>query len=170
MKSLKTFEEFTRDGVIRRIASNRARAESLAGESARKMRSLKQRIEKLGVDDDNANDYVEYCYDIIMHMVRAIMLIDGFYATGPGAHEAEVSYLTTLEYTGTDVAFADQLRYFRNGILYYGTSLDAEYAEKVIAFTNRMYPRLQDAVQLQPQRRLSCERSDKYITNTIYKQ
>ena len=31
------------------------------------------------------------------------------------------------------------MRYFRNGMLYYGTILDKDYAEKVIGFTKRNY-------------------------------
>ena len=36
----------------------------------------------------------------------------------------------------------DEVRYNRNGIKYYGTTLDKEYAEKVFAFLNKVYPKL----------------------------
>src|SRR3989344_3403622 len=104
------------------------------------MRSLKKRLEKLGVNNENANDYVEYCYDLIMHLVRARLLLDGYSASGQGAHEAEVSYLRIMGFNEKDVQFADQMRYFRNGIVYYGTSLDAEYAEKTIEFEKKVVP------------------------------
>ena len=106
------------------------------------MRYLKKRLEKLGVNNENANDYVEYCYDLIMHLVRARFLLDGYSASGQGAHEAEVSYLRIMGFNEKDVQFADQMRYFRNGIVYYGTSLDAEYAEKTIEFAKKVYPKL----------------------------
>lgn len=32
--------------------------------------------------------------------------------------------------------------HFRNGILYYGTRLDEEYAKKVVEFTKKIYPKL----------------------------
>ncbi len=70
------------------------------------------------------------------------MLIWGFNSSGQGAHEAEVSYLRELNFKEQDVQFADQIRYFRNGMLYYGTLLDKEYAEKVINFTRRIYSEL----------------------------
>ena len=111
-------------------------------ESERKMLSLKERLEKLGIKNENANDYIEYCYDIIMHLVRAKMYLDGYYSSGQGAHEAEVSYLKVLGFDEKEVQFADQMRYFRNGILYYGTTLDDEYAKKVIEFTKKIYPKL----------------------------
>ena len=72
--------------------------------------------------------------------------MEGFCAGGQGAHEAEVSYLRELGFDEKDIKFADQLRYFRNGILYYGTVLDAEYALKVIEFTKRIYPKLKEFV------------------------
>ncbi len=141
------FDEFVKIGVVKRIKADKERSKSLVIESDRKMNSLKERLEKLGVKDENANDYVEYCYDIIMHLVRAKLYLRGYYASGQGAHEAEVSYLRVLEFTEQEVQFADRMRYFRNGILYYGNSFDAEYAEKVIEFTKRIYPRLKEMLK-----------------------
>lgn len=147
MRILKQFEDYVKDGVAKQVTINKERAKSLLIESERKMASLKERLEKLGIKDENANDYVEYCYDIIMHLIRAKLYLDGYSTSGQSAHEAEVSYLRILGFTEKEVRFADQMRYFRNGILYYGTSLDAEYAEKVVGFTKRVYPRLKKMVK-----------------------
>ena len=70
------------------------------------------------------------------------MLEEGYNASGQGAHEAEVSYLRELGFKEKDIQFADQLRYFRNGMLYYGTILDDEYAKLIIEFTNKIYKQL----------------------------
>jgi len=146
MKGLKFFEEYIKEGIAKQIKVDKERAKSLIAESERKIISLKEREEKLGVKDENANDYVEYCYDIIMHLIRAKLYFAGYSTRGQGAHEAEVAYLRTLGFTEKEVQFADQMRYFRNGILYYGTSLDKEYAEKVIIFTKNLYPKLKQLV------------------------
>ena len=103
--------------------------------------------EKLGITNENANDYVEYCYDIFMHLVRAKMLLEGYNASGFGAHEAEVAYIRVLGFNENDVQFANQLRFFRNGMLYYGTRLDKVYAEKVIEFTKQMYLKLKGLIK-----------------------
>lgn len=147
MRVLKQFEEFIGEGIVNRVSINGERAKSLVIESARKMLSLKERLEKIGVTNGNANDYVEYCHDIIMLLVRAKLYLNGYYANGLGAHEAEVSYLRILGFPENDVQFADQMRYFRNGILYYGTSLDEVYAEKVVEFTKRIYPKLKEMIR-----------------------
>jgi len=146
MSRLNAFEEFIKYGVVKKVSVNRERAKSLIIESDRKMRILKEHLDKMGVRNDNANDYVEYCYDTIMYLLRAKLYLDGHSASGQGAHEAEVSYLSKLGFSVKDVTFADQMRYFRNGILYYGTSLDKEYAEKVVEFTQRIYPKLKSMV------------------------
>jgi hypothetical protein len=52
-----------------------------------------------------------------------------------------------LGFDEKDVQFADQLRYFRNCMLYYGTILDKVYAEKVIGFTKKLYPKLKEMVK-----------------------
>ena len=147
MRNVKHFEEYRLEGIIKQVNKNKERSRSLVIESERKMLSLKERLEKLGVKNENANDYVEYCYDIIMHLVRAKLQLEGYLASGQGAHEAEVSYMRVLGFTENDVQFADQIRFFRNGILYYGTQLDKAYAEKVIEFTKRLYPRLKEMVK-----------------------
>ena len=96
----------------------------------------------MGIDDDNANDYVEYCYNIIMFLIRSKMFKSGYSSSGKGAHEAEVAFTRNLGFNDAEIKFLDQLRYFRNGILYYGKSFDKEYAEKVIDFTKRIYQKL----------------------------
>ena len=78
----------------------------------------------------------------MMELIRAKMLLNGYNASGVGWHEAEVSYLRILGFVEKDVQFADQIRFFRNGMLYYGTILDKEYAEIVIEFTKRIYSKL----------------------------
>ncbi|MBS3138236.1 hypothetical protein J4207_00860, partial [Candidatus Woesearchaeota archaeon] len=89
-----------------------------------------------------ANDFVKSCYDIMMELLRAKMLLNGYNASGIGAHEAEVAYMRLLGFEEKDVQFADQIRFFRNGMLYYGTILDKEYAEKVLLFLEKVRKQL----------------------------
>ena len=96
----------------------------------------------MGLDDDTANHIIKNAYDIIMELVRAKMLLDGFSTTGKGAHEAEVSYMVKVGVSNRDVDFANDLRYFRNGITYYGKQFDKAYGDKVLEFLKRMYPML----------------------------
>lgn len=81
-----------------------------------------------------------------MEIVRAKMLIDWYNASGFKAHESEVAYLRIIGFEEKDVLFADKMGYFRNGMLYYGTILDKEYAEKVIEFTKKSYLKLRSIV------------------------
>ncbi len=138
----KSFHDFIKEGIIKKITPNKERAKSLVDESERKTHSLNEQIEKIGVKNENANDYVEYCYDIIMYLIRAKLFTEGYSSSGYGAHEAEVSYLEVLGFDESDVQFTDQMRYFRNGVLYYGTSLDAEYAKKCIEFSRAICNKL----------------------------
>ena len=54
----------------------------------------------------------------------------------------KVSYLIKMGLKEKDVEFADSLRYFRNGILYYGKSFDQEYALKVLDILKSIYESL----------------------------
>ena len=139
MKSVKSFEEFIKEGIVKRMSPDKQRAENLFLESERKYILLQKNIENMGIDENNANDYVEYCYNIVMFLIRAKMLEQGYTSSGQVAHEAEVAFVKNIGFNGSKIQFLDQLRYFRNGILYYGKRLDKEYAEKVIEFTKKTY-------------------------------
>ena len=146
MKPIKKFDEFIESGVVKKQSPNRSRAEFLIKESGRSYSLLLKQIDKMEVNEENANNYLKDCYDILMEVIRAKMLIEGFNASGFGAHEAEVSYLRILGFKEIDVQFIDQMRFFRNGIVYYGTALHKEYAEKVIEFTKNIYARLRKLI------------------------
>ena len=146
MRSIKQFEEFIAVGVMKKISIDKERAKSLIQESERKLISLKEHIEKIGIKEENANDYIEYCYDIILFLIRARLYLIGYASAGQGSHEAEVSYLRKVEFSEKEILFVDELRYLRNGILYYGTRCDKEYAEKVIEFTKKNIPRLKEKI------------------------
>jgi len=142
MKPLKNFEDFIEENVVKKQVLDISRATSLKKDSEREYSSLLEIIDKIGINDNNANTVIKLCYDIIMDIIRAKMLEKGFNATGYDAHKAEVSYLRELKFNEKYVQFCDQLRYFRNGIMYYGKGINKEYAEKVVEFTKRIYSKL----------------------------
>ncbi len=141
------FEDYIHEGIVKVIKKDKQRAYNLIIEAERKLLSINEKIEKIGIRDDNANDYLEYSYDIIMFLIRAKLFLDGYSCSGQGAHEAEVSFMANLGFSEKEINFANKLRYFRNGILYYGNRFDKEYAEKVIEFIKIIYPRLKGMVR-----------------------
>ncbi len=147
MKAIKQFDEFIKSNIVKKQSIDKSRAEFLIKEAENSYNNLLEKISKIKLSDNNANDFVKSCYDILMEIIRAKMLLEGYNATGFGAHEAEVSYMRELSFNENDVQFADQIRFFRNGMLYYGTILDKEYAEKVIDFTKRIYQKLKEIVK-----------------------
>jgi len=142
MKAIKKFEEFLKEGIVKIQNPNKSRAEFLIKSAKQSYENLFENINKIGIRDNNANDYVKTCYDLLMEIVRAKMLLKGYNASGIGAHESEVSFMRELGFKETEVQFVDQMRYFRNGMLYYGTMLDSEYAKKVISFTKEFYQKV----------------------------
>ena len=108
MKGIRRFDEFIKENIVKKQSIDRSRAEFLIKESEKEYGSLSNMIEKLKVDDDNANIFVKFCYDILMELIRAKMLLEGYNASGFGAHEAEVSYMRVLGFDEKHVQFADQ--------------------------------------------------------------
>lgn len=147
MKAIRHFEEFIKENIVKKQYPDKSRAKFLIEESENSYNNLLKMIEKLKVSDDTANMLIKACYDILMELIRAKMLLDGYNASGFGAHEAEVAYMRILGFNERDVQFADQLRYFRNGMLYYGTMLEKNYALKTIEFTKKQYLKLREMLE-----------------------
>ena len=138
MSLLKKFSEFLEEGIVKKQFPDEARARSLIDESDKTYQFLMEFKNKVGIKDINANTIIKEAYDAIRGLISARMLIKGFIATGKGAHEAEVAYLRELGFSEEDTYLANQLRYFRNGIMYYGKRFDKEYAEKVFEFLKKV--------------------------------
>jgi hypothetical protein len=139
---IKTFQEYEEQGTIKKISPDSQRAKNLQLEAQRKFTLLQKQITQLSINDENANDYVEYCYNILMIAIRSKMLKEGYNSSGKGAHEAEVSFVQKLKFSEAEIEILNKLRFFRNGILYYGKQFDKEYAEKIIVFTKKIYKKL----------------------------
>ena len=142
MKLPKEFEYYVNKGIIKKLNQDEPRAKFLIKESEISLEGLKERIKIIGINNKNANSIIKDSYDIIMEMIRAKLLLTGYSSSGIGAHEAEISYLKKLKFPESEISFLNQLRYFRNGVIYYGKILDKDYAEKVVKFLRSIYPRL----------------------------
>ncbi|MFH1432326.1 MAG: hypothetical protein ABIG84_03850 [archaeon] len=149
MRTVRDFSEFIDDGIVKKQSPDPSRARFLKGESENSYSFLLEIVDNYGITDKNANTIIKLCYDIIMELIRAQMLMEGYNAHGKGAHEAEVSYLRRLDFSENDIQFADQFRYFRNGIMYYGKKLDSEYAQKVWDFLKKAQNSLSKTIYTQ---------------------
>jgi hypothetical protein len=136
--NIKKFGEFVKSGIVRKQRPDKARAKSLAEEAEKKKQFLTVALKSIPPEKIHPNFIIDLCYDILMELIRAKMFTDGFNAKN--SHEAEVSYALILGFSESDTRFMNELRYYRNGIKYYGTILDNEYAEKVLNFLERVYP------------------------------
>ena len=149
MKGIRRFDEFIKENIVKKQSVDKSRAEFLIKEAENSYKVLLELLSKIKLEDSNSNMFVKSCYDILMELIRAKMLFDGYNASGFGAHEAEVAYLRILGFNEKEVQFTDQIRFFRNGMLYYGTVLDKDYAEKVIEFTKKIYSELKKILSKQ---------------------
>jgi len=142
----KNFGEYLERNVIRKVSSDMPRARFLISESEKSLRGLRRRLQVMGIDEDNANSIVKDCYDIIMELIRAKLLIDGYKSAGQFAHEGEVAYLQKLGFDDAEISFINELRYFRNSAMYYGKILSVEYAKKVTEVISAVYPKLRNLI------------------------
>lgn len=142
--TLKEFKEYLKAGAVKKQAANKNRAASLVKEAGEKKEFLEVALKRIPTERMNPNFIVESCYDIVMELVRAKMFLSGLNAS---SHEAEVSYMRELGFSEADARFADDLRYGRNGIKYYGTAHTMEFAGKALEFMKKVCPRLRELLQ-----------------------
>lgn len=142
MNKIKRFEEYLEKGVARKCNPDLLRAKDIIGEVERDLDFLNEIKKKISLNDKNANNFIGQVHNILIELLRAKMLIDGYKASGPAAHEAEVSYMINLKFSEAEAEFMDTLRYSRNQILYYGKRFDADYAKKAFDFLGRIYLKL----------------------------
>ena len=147
--SLKNFDEFLAAGIVKKQTPNKHRAFSLSKEAEDKKQFLDAAIKNISAQQMHFNFIVDSSYDIIMELIRAKMFIDGYNAGN--SHQAEVSYMKNIGFFESDARFMDEIRYYRNGIKYYGTTMDKEYAEKVFVFLNKIYPQLKQLLKIKKQ-------------------
>lgn len=142
MRLPKEFEYYLEKGIIRKSNPDKPRAEFLIEESEVSLEGLKERVKIIGINNKNANSIIKDCYDIILELIRARLLLKGYSSSGSYAHEGEISYLKKLEFSENEISFLNGLKYYRNSVTYYGKILDKEYADKVLNFLNKIYNRL----------------------------
>jgi len=138
---MRRFEDFLNTDIVVKTHIDLRRAKNLVEEAKRRKDFLKEIEDKIEITDKNANYFIENCYDIILELIRSRLLLNGLKTF---SHEAEVAYLRNLGFSEKEVEFMNQLRYFRNGIKYYGKEFDKEYAQKVLIFLDRIYQILEN--------------------------
>ena len=142
MRPLLNFNEYLEKGIVTKQAPDIPRARFLIQESETSIIGINRRIKNEKIDEFNANSIIKDCHDIVIELIRAKMLIDGFNASGNYAHESEVSYMKILGFEENEVNFMNELRFARNSITYYGKILNAEYASKIVDFLKKVHPKL----------------------------
>lgn len=135
---LKMFEEFIEKRIVKKKSPDVERASSLIKEVGEKLEFFTKILKSIPFNEVKPNFVVDNVYDILIELLRARLLRDGYNAGN--SHEAEVSYMRNLGFTNEEVAFMNQLRYYRNGIKYYGKIYTLEYSQKVKEFLDNVYP------------------------------
>lgn len=139
---MKDFNEYISKEIVRKRSPNKERADSLIEDSDKRRFFFNQIIEKIEINDSNANYIIEQVYDILIELIRAKTFLDGYEASGNYAHEAEVSYLKEINFSELERNTMDNIRKFRNGIKYYGRRYAKNEAEESIKFMNSILPKL----------------------------
>jgi hypothetical protein len=113
MKPIKDFEEYIAEGIVSKKTADHSRSKNCLNEAKNTEEFIQEIVQKIGINNKNANTLIKLIYDVIMEKIRSKMILEGYFAQGKGAHEAEVSYLKKLQFSQRDIEFTDQLNSLR---------------------------------------------------------
>jgi len=141
---MKPFSYFVSKGIVKKQSPNKPRAISLLEEAETKHAFIETALTSIAQEKMSPNFIVDYSYDVLMELIRAALFNKGYNAGN--SHEAEVSYAPILGLSPSNAEFLDELRYYRNGIKYYGAMHTKDYAHKVLTFMRTHYPFLKKKI------------------------
>lgn len=119
------FDAYVERGDVRERDVDPAVARNLYHRAQRKF----QNLERLGISEGTATDYLENVYEAAKMLVQAFMALDGY---SPYSHEAIIAY--AIDYLDIDGATAnrfDKYRKLRNDVAYRGDVATEREAEEI---------------------------------------
>ncbi|MDY6774157.1 MAG: hypothetical protein SVS85_03055 [Candidatus Nanohaloarchaea archaeon] len=119
------FEDYVERGEVRDSETDPSKAESMKKRATSKFENM----ERLGVDEETATDYVENVYEAAKLLVQSFMARDGH---RPYSHEAVIAYaVDELEVGMVDANRFNRYRKLRNDIAYRGEVATVKEAEDI---------------------------------------
>lgn len=119
------FDTYVERGNVRERDADPPVARSLYDRAQRKFHNM----ERLGIHQGTATDYLENVYEAVKMLIQAFMALDGY---SPYSHEAIIAY--AIDYLDIDGATAnrfDKYRKLRNDVAYRGDVATEREAEEV---------------------------------------
>ena len=119
------FDAYVERGYVRRREADPAVARGLYHRAQGKFRNM----ERLGIREGTATDYLENVYEAVKMLVQAFMALDGY---SPYSHEAIIAYaIDHLDVDGGTANRFDKYRKLRNDVAYRGDVATEHEAEAV---------------------------------------
>ena len=120
-----SFEEYIERGDVRDQNKDPSQASSLLKRSESKFETM----QKLGIDEETATDYLENVYEACKMLVQSLMAADGF---KPYSHEAIIAYsIDELDLGMINANTLNKYRKLRNDISYRGEIATEKEAENI---------------------------------------
>lgn len=108
------FDKYLEEGKIQQGGKDPSQARSLLKRSESKFETM----EKLGVDEDTATDYLENVYESCKMLIQSMMSLEGL---KPYSHESIIAYaIDELELDMVNSNSLNRYRKLRNDIAYRG--------------------------------------------------
>lgn len=136
------FQEYVDRGNVREMSPDPSQASNLMASAKRKFENM----ERLGLSEKTATDYLENTYEAVKMLVQAFMALDGY---NPYSHEAIIAYgLDHLDLTAEEANRFNKFRKLRNDISYRGDMATIDEAREVRdlfeQLSDRLEPRLEE--------------------------
>lgn len=119
------FKEYINRDQVRKEGKDPSQAKNLLKRSESKYKTM----EKLGVNDDTATDYLENVYEACKMLLQSLMVLKGL---KPYNHESIIAFaMDELDVDMIDANTLNRYRKLRNDIAYRGEIATTEEAENI---------------------------------------
>lgn len=136
-----SFEEYIERGKVREGKRDPSQAKNLLKRSASKFETM----EKLGISEDTATDYLENVYESCKMLVQSLMSAEGF---KPYSHEAVIAYaIDELDLDMVNSNTLNRYRKLRNDISYKGEIATEDEAEDIKKLYQELKTKLEPKIE-----------------------
>jgi len=136
-----SLDDYIERGQVREENKDPSQARSLLKRSKSKF----QTMEKLGIDEDTATDYLENVYEACKMLLQSLMAAEGL---KPYSHEAVIAYaIDELDLDMVNSNTLNRYRKLRNDIAYRGEIATPEEAENIKQLYQELKPELEPQIQ-----------------------
>ncbi len=137
------FEYYISNNYVKKRRRDKKLASSLIDSAEDRMHFAKEIVHK------KPRYALEMAYEAVIELIDALLAIEGFKSW---SHEANISFLSKIGFTETEIRRLDLSRKKRHSSKYYGVSFSLEESKEEIRYLDKVFNKILKEIKVKLQR------------------